>query len=112
MSSFLSLRTGRSIGYGVLARLAGKEARRGIDIDGPVELRALDAPSVAARRREEARDAAAAVPEHNGLAGVAERAHGGCDVVGAEAQVMQTLAVLLEPPGQRRVAVEGLDELQ
>ena len=50
-------------------------------------------------------------PSEIGLFPVAQLADCPGDVVDAEADVVQTFAVLVEPEGERRVPVERLDEL-
>ena len=67
---------------------------------------------MAARRRDEARHPATSVAEHDGGPGIAELRDRRRDVVDAEAHVVQSLAVLVEPGGDRRIGLERLDELQ
>src|SRR5581483_1502894 len=74
---------------------ARQEAGHRVHVLGAVELRALDAHAVRVRCRDERRHATAAVPQRDVRAGVAQRGRGGGDVVHAEADVVQPLAVLL-----------------
>ena len=69
-------------------------------------------PCIGTPGGEPGRAAAAAPERRDGLAGRAQPAQLALDVVDAEADVVQPVAVLGHPPRQRVVRVERLDQLQ
>src|SRR5438876_6425649 len=88
-----------------------EEPGQGVDVLGTIEPRALDAHAVGGARGDEGGGPSAARAEDERCARVAQRRHRLTDVVDPEADVVQPLAVLVEPGCKLRVAVQRLDEL-